>query len=122
VPILDDDSPQDWHLNITTPPPANANVTATRSQLGYKISVDPGPDALTVNNVTSGAGTSGLDNESFPTPPTTVSASTTSAGVVRDGACGRHSGRGRASAIVGRRDAGRDAEHQDGRLVRYQRR
>ncbi|HVV38634.1 MAG TPA: Calx-beta domain-containing protein [Acidimicrobiales bacterium] len=77
VEIYDNDvAPQDWHVAITTPPPASAHVGDTVS-VGYSVSVDPGADDLTVTNVAAGAGTSGLDSASFPSPPTSVAAGTT---------------------------------------------
>jgi len=79
VVILDDDAPpQNWHVNVSTPPPATAQVGDTVT-VGYTVSVDVGTQNLSVTSVGSGAGTTGLDNALFPLPPTTVVAGTTSA-------------------------------------------
>ncbi|MCU1358338.1 MAG: outer rane adhesin like protein [Acidimicrobiales bacterium] len=66
VGIIDDDGPaQDWHVAIDTEPPASADV-GDSVPVTYSVSTDMGTDDLAVSAVASGAGTNGLDSETFP--------------------------------------------------------
>ena len=77
VVILDNDSPQSWNASVTQQPPASAHVGDTVT-VKATISVDAGADDLTVNSLTSGGATSGLDQVQFDaTSPFNVPAGTT---------------------------------------------
>lgn len=66
---------QDWSVSVTGQPPAYAPVGGFIG-VTAQISVDAGADDLTVNNVSSGAMTSGLSAFAVSSQPTSVVAGT----------------------------------------------